>query len=299
MSNPVLYAITVVAWGCSFFAVKLQLGVVEPSVSVFYRFVLAGTIMLGLMLVTGRRITEIPLKAHPLIAAQGLTLFCCNFWLVYEATQYMASGLAAIIFSTAVIFNIMASALFFRTGIDRRTLIGASLGIVGIAAVFWPAIVAFDVHKDGSVGLIYGLLGTISASTGMQLSAYAQKRGLPVVRTNGLGMAYGAMFAFLISLAQGAEFKFDFSPVYLLSMAYLSVIASVVAFWSFLTLIGRIGPARASYATVMFPILALIISGMLEDYVWTARAIAGVALVVIGNVVVLSRRPDAQTEEAT
>ena len=211
----------------------------------------------------------------------------------------MASGLAAVIFSTAVIFNIVFSALFFRSAIDGRTLLGAALGVGGIATVFWPQIAAFDASSGGGIGLLLGLGGTISASIGMQLSALTQKRGLPVVRTNGLGMAYGALFALVISLLRGAEFNFDWSVGYLASMFYLSALASVVAFWSFLTLIGRIGPARASYATVMFPILALVISSVLEDYVWTIRAAAGVALVIGGNIIVLGRRqPDVDKDKA-
>ena len=74
------------------------------------------------------------------------------------------------------------------------------------------------------------------------------------------------------------------------SLVYLAIGASVIAFASYLTLLRRIGAARAGYATVLFPIVALAISTLVEGYVWTPLAILGVALALAGNVLVLRRR---------
>ena len=62
-----------------------------------------------------------------------------------------------------------------------------------------------------------------------------------------------------------------------------------MAFACYLTLLRRIGAARAGYATVLFPIVALAISTLFEGYAWTALAVRGVALALLGNVVVLTR----------
>ncbi|MEP1443765.1 MAG: EamA family transporter, partial [Hyphomicrobiales bacterium] len=56
-----------------------------------------------------------------------------------------------------------------------------------------------------------------------------------------------------------------------------------------LTLLGRIGAARAGYATVIFPIFALLISTVIEGYQWTALSLVGLVLVLVGNYFVLSR----------
>ena len=69
----------------------------------------------------------------------------------------------------------------------------------------------------------------------------------------------------------------------------MAVAVSVVAFWSYLTLLGRIGADRAGYATVLFPVVALGISTVYEGYLWTAEAALGVGLVLLGNAVVLTR----------
>jgi drug/metabolite transporter (DMT)-like permease len=60
-----------------------------------------------------------------------------------------------------------------------------------------------------------------------------------------------------------------------------------MAFGAYLTLLGRIGADRAAYATVLFPLVALAISTVVEDYAWTPIALAGVALVLTGNLLVL------------
>ena len=66
-----------------------------------------------------------------------------------------------------------------------------------------------------------------------------------------------------------------------------SVVATVVAFWAYLTLLGRIGGARAGYATVMFPVFALLVSTVFEGYHWTLWAVIGLGFVAIGNVLVI------------
>ena len=74
-----------------------------------------------------------------------------------------------------------------------------------------------------------------------------------------------------------------------MSLLWLSIVSSVAAFWAYLTLLGRIGAARAGYATVMFPVFALAISTVFEGYVWTLPALVGLALVLAGNLFVLRR----------
>ena len=120
-------------------------------------------------------------------------------------------------------------------------------------------------------------------------SARNQKAGIPVVQGNAFGMAYGALFTFAVALVRGVPFAFDGSPAYLLSLFYLALFATVFGFGCYLTLLGRIGADRAAYASVVFPVVALGLSTVFEDFRWTAPAFAGVALILLGNVVVLAR----------
>ncbi|MFQ6016646.1 MAG: DMT family transporter [Kiloniellaceae bacterium] len=285
-----LYSLTVLFWGTSWLAIRFQLGVVAPEVSIVYRFGLAAALMLVLC-AAARRPMRFPAKDHAFMGLQGLCLFSTNYFFIYLGSQYLTTGLVAVAFSTIVIMNILGGAVLFRTPIEPRVLAGTIFGMAGIALVFWPEIVSFDLAKQGTLGLVLSLMGTGFASFGMLTSAWNQRRrGLPVFQTNAYGMLYGAVFITLLTLARGSRFDFDPSPAYVLSLAYLAVFATVLGFWTYLTLIGRIGADRAAYATVLFPIVALALSTWVEDFEWTALAAGGVALVLLGNVVILTRR---------
>ncbi len=285
-----LYALTVLFWGTSWLAIKFQLGVVAPEVSVVYRFGMAAALMLVLC-IAARRPMRFSGIDHGFMALQGLCLFSTNYFFIYLGSQYLTTGLVAVAFSTIVVMNILGAAVLFRTPVRPRVIAGAGFGLCGITLVFWPEIVSFDLSRQGTLGLALSLVGTGFASLGMLTSAWnQQRRGLPVFQTNAYGMLYGAMFIALLTVARGSPFNFDPSPAYVLSLLYLAVFATVLGFWTYLTLIGRIGADRAAYATVLFPIIALALSTWFEDFEWTLPAAGGVALVLLGNVVILTER---------
>jgi len=288
LTNILLYALTVAIWGTSWLGIKYQIGVVALEASVVYRFALAAALMLLYCALARRRMRFSPAE-HAFMALQGLFLFCANYVLLYLGTQHLTSGLVAVLFSTIVIMNIFLGALFFGSRVRRRVVFGALVGLPGIGLVFWPEIVAFDLARQGTLSLVLILAGTLSASFGMLISGRNQKQRLPVIQANAYGMTYGTLFMAAYCLAAGTPFGFDPRPLYVGSLIFLSVFATAIAFWSYLTLLGRIGADRAGYASVLFPIVALALSTVYEDYQWTPAAAFGVALVLAGNALILTR----------
>ena len=288
MTNVLLYAATVLIWGTSWLAIRYQLGVVAPEVSIVYRFAGAAAVMLVFCVAT-RRVMRFSARDHAFMALQGVLLFSTNYLLIYLGTQYIVSGLVAVAFSTVVVMTILGGAFFFGFPIRPRVVAGAAFGLAGLALVFWPEIRASDLSGGGALGLALVLCGTLSAALGMLTSARNQRHGLPVIQTNAYGMTYGFVLITLFCLVRGAPFDFDPSWPYVASLVYVSVFATVIAFWTYLTLLGRIGPDRAAYASVLFPIIALGLSTAFEGFGWTALAVAGVLLVLIGNALVLAK----------
>lgn len=284
MNFTFLYVAVVIIWGSTWYTIKLQLGVVEPMVSVTYRFALA-----AIILMIWCQYKKLPMRytlaEHLRMAALGLFLFSSNYAVFYEASVFITTGLVAVTFSTIIILNIINGALFLGNRVSLSTIAAGLIGITGIVLVFLP-----DFHRLNSFGIVLCAIGTLLASFGNIISASSQRRKLPVIQTNAWGMTYGALFLTLSVLWLDLPIRFEFTTVYIGSLVYLALFGSVLAFGSYLTLIGRVGPERAAYATVLFPIVALIISTFLEDYVWTLTAFFGVILVLIGNLLITSQK---------
>jgi drug/metabolite transporter (DMT)-like permease len=102
-------------------------------------------------------------------------------------------------------------------------------------------------------------------------------------------MLYSSSFMLLLALFRGAQFQVEPTTGYLFSLLYLAVFGSVIAFGSYLTLLGHIGLDRAAYVTILFPIIALLLSTFYEGLQWGIPQLMGVALVLVGNAVVLTR----------
>jgi drug/metabolite transporter (DMT)-like permease len=289
MPTFLLYGLTVLIWGTSWFAITQQTGVVPVELSIAYRFLLAAGLLIAYCLATGRRL-RYGLVDHLFMAAQGVCLFSLNYILFYRASFDMPSGLMAICFSTITLMNIGNGALFFRTAVEPRVFVGALLGLAGLGLVFWPEIAGLGAHGRAGIGLGFSLLATGSASLGNMVSVRHKMARIPVIESNAIGMGYGALCSLAIALAQGAPLVYDPRWTYSLALVYLALFASVIGFGCFLTLVQRIGADKAAYSSVLFPIVALALSTWLEGYRWTPLAASGVALVLLGNVLVLMRR---------
>jgi drug/metabolite transporter (DMT)-like permease len=283
-----LYLTSVLIWGSTWFAIKFQLGVVAAEVSLVYRFGIAATILLLFCVVSGRRLAYTA-GQHGFIALQGLFLFSSNYLVFYWATGLLTSGIVALMFSTVILMNIVNGALLLRTPVRPRVIVGAVFGISGIVAIFWSEVSGAGDNVDTWRGLWMCLLATWFASVGNIISARNQKNGIPVIQTNAWGMAYGALIMAIYALVSGVPFNYQPTFAYSASLLYLAVFGSILAFGSYLTLVGRIGADRAAYAAVLFPVIALGLSTLFEDYQWTPRALFGFALVLLGNYIVLTR----------
>ena len=293
MQSTLFYIATVLIWGSTWLAITFQLGVVEPLVSVIYRFALASFLLLGYCKLKGLNL-RFARQDHLFMALQGTLLFAFNYWLFYIAETMLASGLVAVVFSTMVVMNMVNGALFLRTPLNGRVLLGAVLGMFGIGLVFWPELASFSLNDQGFYGLMLSLGATLSASLGNIASARNQKFRLPIIQTNAIGMAYGALAMLLVALAGGSTFSFELTFSYIGSLFYLAIFGSIIAFGCYLSLIGKIGVDRAAYVTLLFPLVALALSTVYEGYRWSGMALVGVALILAGNMLVLRKRVTAE-----
>ena len=287
MNTLGLYLTSVLIWGSTWLVITFQLGIVPPAVSVAYRFFLSALVLFGWC-----RYRRLPLRftrgEHLWMVLQGVLLFGLNYVTVYLAEGEVTSGLVAVVFSHIVFLNIAGARIFFDTPVNRATLLGAVLGVSGILLVFLPEF-SRDTSRGAALGLGLALIGAVSASGGNLVVSRNHRAGLPVVQMNAFGMLYGALAVAVFALITRQPFVVDTSARYLLSLGYLALFGSIVAFGAFLTLIGKIGAGRAGYVTVAIPVVALLLSALFEGLQWHLSLVAGMALCLAGNVVVLRK----------
>jgi len=286
--NAFLYLVTVMIWGSSWIAIKFQLGHVDPMVSVSYRFLLASGISWLFCRFSGRMM-RFGLNDHGFMFLQGTSLFSLNYFLFYISQLTLTSGLVAVIFSTIVVMNMLNGIIFLKNRIELRMIAGASLGLTGIVFVFWPEVTDFKTGSENLKAVTMAVFATFLASLGNIASARNQRQGIPVVEANAFGMTYGALLMLGLSWLTGRDFTFEFSVSYISSLVFLSVFASIIAFWTYLTLLGRVGVGRAAYATLLFPLVALGISTVLEGFQWTIYGGIGILLILVGNLLIIKR----------
>jgi drug/metabolite transporter (DMT)-like permease len=214
--------------------------------------------------------------------------FSVNYVLMYLAQQYLTSAMTSIAFSTMLMMNIINTRLFFGHPIAPRTFIGASIGIFGIVALFWDDLSKLDMADGSLLGLALVLTGTLVASLGNMVSVRNSRHDLNIFAVNAWGMTYGCVVLLVFAWLRGAEFTFSMQPSYIASLLYLSVFGTVIAFASYFVLLKNIGPEKASYAIVLFPLVAVTLSSFFEDFVWTTPIILGFVMVLIGNLIVLT-----------
>ncbi|AWK86522.1 DMT family transporter [Azospirillum thermophilum] len=286
--TALLFAAVVFAWGFTWYAIKLQFGVVPTEVSIFWRFLLAAAVLWAGLALTGR-LRRVAWRRHLWFAAMGVCLFGLNFVLIYGGSRYVASGIVSLVFTFATVFNAVNQWIFLARRPSPRTLAGSALGIAGIALLFGESVLEVQGGRDTAIGIALAFCGTYVFSVGNFVSTRATADGTDLPNAIVRGMSWGAALLGLWIGLRGLPPAIEPTPRYLLSLAYLAVIGSVVGFFAYLSLVARVGADRAAYATVLFPVIALAVSTLLEGYHWTIWAAAGLPLVLAGNLVIFTR----------
>lgn len=281
-----LYSVVILCWSCSWYASKLQGGVVDAFVSLVWRFGTAASLMFG-WAALGRQKLKFGWKVHLAFAPVGILMFSLNFAFAYHAVKLLPSGLVSVIFSLSTVTNMALVAVIFRRWPGIRSLMGAAFGVGGLALLFFGDIMPIDEIPGYWAGVFCGLAMTLTFSLGNVGSAWVQRRGVPVVSAAAWSMLYGLLSSIGLACASGTTFALDMSVAYVGSLLFLAIFGTLFAFSAYLELLRMVGPARAAYCTVWAPIGALAISSHFEQFSWTKVAAGAVALIVVGNILVL------------
>jgi len=289
VNNFLLFIITLICWSPTWYVIKFQLGYVDPLVSVFYRFFIAA-IIIFIYLIYKKKNLKFSLNHHIWFLLFGVCLYSINYVFFYLSNTYLISAFPAIVFSTIIIMNILGDSFYFKKKPSLKTLIGSTIGMIGIAIIFNDEIFSFSLSNGRHVGLFLALLGTFLASTGNMVHQRNLNNNLASMPSIAYSMLYGSLVTLLITQIKGTELLFDYSFSYIASLAYLTIIGSIFAFIFYLKLLEKVGAGRAGYVGALMPVLALLISTVFENLEWQTDLIVGLPILLIGAVLVINQK---------
>lgn len=273
-------------WGTTWYAITLQFGSVAPIASISYRFGLAALVLVVWCLLT-RRSLKLTRPQHMAAIGQGLFVFGINYAFVYWSEQRVASAVVAVIFAGLAFLNLIVFRAVAGQKASRAAWGGAVLGIAGVAVMFAAELVKADLDPSAALGLLFALIAVISAAIGNLFAWRGQMVGAQVLPLTAWGMAYGTVGLVLYGVATGVPWTFDTGATYVLSLLYLSLFGSVIAFVLYFNLARSRGYALASYISALTPPVAMVVSVLFEDATFGLAALGGLALVLAGQAMLI------------
>ncbi len=233
----------------------------------------------------------LPASAHFGALAFGILQFVLNLDATYAAAAFIPSGLVAIVFATLVIPNSLFAWLLLRQPLSRQFLAGSTLAVTGIAfLILNEALISQPGTGNLGYGIVLAVLGVLCASAANLLNASKLLRELPLLPTLAWALLYSVLLSLGLAWFSEGPPVFDLEPRYSMGVVYLGGGATALAFALFYQLLREMGPARAAYTNVLFPIIAMGLSTIFEDYRWSAASVAGAILALTGLVVALRSR---------
>lgn len=287
------FAAVTLIWGSTWIVITGQLGVVPPTWSVTYRFLIAGVAMLVWAAVT-RQPLRLDARGIGFAALMGAFQFALNFNFVYRAEMHVTSGLVAVVFALLLVPNAVLARIFLGQRLGRQLVIGSLIAMAGVALLFLHEI-RRDPAASGEVYLGIGLtlFGVLSASIANVMQATDTAKRYPMATMLGWAMLLGAAMDAVFAWITTGPPVFDMRPTYIAGVLYLGILGSAVSFPFYFKVLRTIGPAKAAYSSVIIPVLAMLLSTAFEGYRWSWLAAAGALLAGAGLVLALrARRPN-------
>ncbi len=277
------FAAVYVAWGSTYFAIRIGVAHVPPTVLAGTRFLLAGGGMLLALGATGR-LAKTTGRELGAIAVMALTMLVGGNGLVVWAEQTVPSGFAALLVATVPIWMAGLAALPpARERLPPAAIVGVGLGFLGVAVLVRPS-AGGDV-----VGALALVLASFSWSCGSIYARHAGIRADPITVT-AWEMFFGGLMFLALGTVTGGVFTARFDGAGLGAILYLVVAGSWIGFTAYVWLLANVPAAKAATYAYVNPVIALLLGWWLLDEPITPAILAGSAVVVVAVALVTSAR---------
>ncbi|WP_240729906.1 DMT family transporter [Halalkalirubrum salinum] len=287
--NLVLFALLSVFWGSSFVAISAGLETLPPLLFAAVRYDIAGAILLGYAIVAAEQWRPTSVSEWVLVTVGGLFVIGIHYALSFVGQTYVTSGVAAIVLSTTPILTpLFAWLLLTDERIGISGVIGTVVGLFGIVLIAAPEPGA---SEGTAIGVVLLVLSAASFAFGAVLLKRLPAR-MALAPSQAWMMLIGAAMLHGLSLGFGEpQFRaIAWTPVAVVSLAYLAIVASAIGFVIYFDLLDRIGAIEASLVNYAVPIVAAVVGWLLLGESITPATVLGFALIITGFVLVKSGR---------
>jgi drug/metabolite transporter (DMT)-like permease len=246
-------------------------------------------------------IRGVAVPQHPrdrrLIAITGVMLFTVNYALLYWGAQHVSSGLMAVLQAITPAFALLiAQYLLPDERITARKALGLLLGIGGVALIF-----ADELRVSGPLAATACLAVVVSAFFVAWAYVLVRARGghLPSTTLMTGQIACGLMPLVLVAVVrEGDPLAVRWTPPAVVSVFYLAILGSIVAFRLNYWLMKRIGATRMLLTSILEPVLAVILGALILHERLSERVALGGALVLVSVALVMPRDPQVGRDSA-
>jgi drug/metabolite transporter (DMT)-like permease len=266
-------------WGSTWLAIKLGLRDLPPITFAGIRFALAGTVLFAIIWLRGITLPR-SRRDWILLAYTGLLTITINYALVFWGEQYISSGLAALLSATVPLFGLPLAHRYLQT--EPMTLwkaAGVMLGLIGVAIIFSGELgIGGPIALWASVGIIIAALMT--AHAGVLIKAGGTHIESSVLA--GVQMVGGCIPLLVVGIAlEGSPLRFHWTPLALATLAYLTILGSVIAFLMYYWLIRHTEVSRVLMIPLVTPLVAVLFGVLFggETVGWHT-ALGGMAIIV-------------------
>jgi drug/metabolite transporter (DMT)-like permease len=273
-------------WGSTWLFIKLGLADLPPLTFAGIRFVIACAIICVLIRARGIRLPNDG-RDWLLLVITGVLSFSLNYGLIFWAEQHISSGLAALLQATTPAFGLVIAHLHLPS--ERMTwakTIGVVLGICGVGVVFSNQLsIAGGLALAGSVAVV--LSSVFVAYSNVLIKAHGRKLE-PAILAAGQ-MFFGLIPLLLIGIPlEGNPLHFRWTPMALVSLFYLALVGSVIAFLLYYWLVHNMDVTKTMLISLVTPVVAVALGMVVLGEKLDWRTIAGGAMIMSG--IALARR---------
>lgn len=264
-------------WGGSFVAIEVGLHAFPPLWFAGLRYLVAGTVVSVIAVATGRFLPR-GRGEWGAVGLVGVLVVGGYHGFLFAGTQSISGAIAAVVVSLApVLTGVFAGAILPNEGLTRTDLAGLVLGVAGVVVIADPT--GGGVELAG-VGLVF--VGVVAYALGT-VSLRALDPDLPIAAMQGWSMFVGATLLVGAALVKGEPLPTrDVPQSALVSFLYLALVAGVLGYLAYFSLLSRVGPLQVNLVAYLEPVTAAMVAWAILGQAPSGAAAGGFALVFAG-----------------